>query len=310
MIPPTKVAVCIATYQRPLMLRSLLASLQALRFEKVLEPDLSIVVIDNDPLGSAQLIVAEFLSRRLPIRYRREPRKGISFARNAAIEQSRSADFIAFLDDDEQASPVWLDELLTVQAAYNAAIVAGPVLPRFESSPPALLSHNPFVRRPRHATGTPLLSVGAGNVLISSKVLRTLAPNWFDSRYGTTGGEDTQFFRRCALHGFQIIWADDAVVHEVVSVSRLTPEYLARRARSGANQWTRVELELRPTLAHMGFRFGVGVFRLLQGTLMGAAAPVLSSRHQLRGRMLVAEGIGNLNAFFGRKYEQYGGESS
>ena len=177
MIPPTKVAVCIATYQRPSMLRRLLASLQALRFEKVLEPDLSIVVIDNDPLGSAQLVVAEFLSRRLPIRYRREPRKGISFARNAAIEQSRSADFIAFLDDDEQASPVWLDELLTVQAAYNAAIVAGPVLPRFESSPPAWLSHNPFVRRPRHATGTPLLSVGAGNVLISSKVLRTLAPN-------------------------------------------------------------------------------------------------------------------------------------
>ncbi len=276
MMPSTRVAICIATYRRPSSLRRLLRSLQDLTFHKISEPDITIVVVDNDPETSAHAVIPEFLSRRYRLRYQSESRRGISFARNTAIENSRFADFLTFLDDDEEASPQWLDELLTVQAAYRAEIVAGPVLSRFECTPPEWLIDGRFFHRRRHATGTTLSSVGAGNVLIASTVFHAMSPIWFDPRYSLTGGEDTHFFRRCAALGFPVTWADDAIAYESVPESRACSGYLIARARSGANQWTRVNLDLDPTLASIGSRFAVGVLRVLQGSAVAMVAPALS----------------------------------
>ncbi len=309
MMQATTVAICIATHQRPATLRRLLQSLQELIFVKVNEPEITIVLVDNDPAASARTVIPEFLSRRYRIRYRLESRPGISYARNTAIEHARFADFLAFLDDDEECSPEWLDEMLTVQAAYHAQIVAGPVLPHFESLPPQWLLDGRFYQRRRHATGTPLTSVGAGNVLIGSRVLHAMAPNWFDPRYSLTGGEDTHFFRRCASLGFPVIWADDAIAYESVPASRISSRYLISRARNGANQWTRVEFDLHPTVTGLGSRLAVGMLRVLQGSAVAVVAPALAPRHQLRGQLLLAEGIGNLNAFLGRNYNLYGPRS-
>ena len=303
---PRTVAICIPTYRRPELLRGLLRSLQALTFKKVSEPETTIVVIDNDPAGSARGVVAEFLSRRYRLRYRIESRKGISFARNAAIETARGADFLAFIDDDEEASPSWLDELLTVQAAFAAPIVAGPVLPRFQDRPPQWIVEGGFFLRRRHVTGTQLTSVGAGNVLLSRKVLHTLSPGWFDNRFTLTGGEDTHFFRRCATLGFLVTWSDDAIAYESIPTARLSEKYLVARARDGGNHWTRVDLELRPTIAHLGTRFAVGLLRILQGSAVSLVAPALPPARQLRGQLWLAEGLGNLQAFLGRSYESYG----
>jgi hypothetical protein len=48
--------------------------------------------------------------------------------------------------------------------------------------------------------------------------------------------------------------------------------------------------------------------RVLQGTAVAAVAPVLPPQKQLRGQLLLAEGVGNLKAFFGRTYDSYGGK--
>ena len=305
MMSPTRVAICIPTYRRPEPLRRLLASLQGLAFRKVAEPEITLIIVDNDPAASARIVLPEFLSRRFRFRYRIESRRGISYARNTAIENARPVDFVAFIDDDEIAPSAWLDELLHVQMSYRASIVAGPVLPRFEGAPPNWLREGRFFQRRRHATGTLLESVGAGNVLISSALLHTLSPMWFDPRYGATGGEDTHFFRRCASLGFHVTWADDAIAYENIPEARACSRYLISRARSGANQWTRVNLDLSPTFTAIGTRFAVGVLRLLQGSAVAIAAPALSPQSRLRGRLLFAEGVGNLKAFLGRSYSPY-----
>ncbi len=301
----TSVSICIPTFRRPEQLRGLLHSLQTLTFEKVSEPEISVVVVDNDPALSARSVITEFLSKRFRLRYRAEARRGISFARNAALEASRTADFVAFLDDDEFAAPAWLDELLNVQAAYQAVIVAGPVLPWFEGTSRPSLIENGFFTRRRHATGSQMRSAGAGNVLISKEVLRALSPLWFDPTFNLTGGEDTHFFRRCGVLGFPITWADDAIAYERIAPSRLTAEFLVARARDGGNHWTRVDLELNHRPHELGIRFAKGVARLLQGSALAIAAPMLSPTQQLRGRLLRAEGFGNLQAFFGHRYESY-----
>jgi succinoglycan biosynthesis protein ExoM len=306
MISVPHVSVCIATYQRPAMLRRLLQSLQKLSFATVSEPEITLVVVDNDPRATARPIVAEFLSRRYRIRYRTEKRGGISHTRNTAIEASRESDFVAFVDDDEEVSPRWLDEMLTVQAALEAMIVAGPVLPRFLDAPPKWMLDGKFWHRRRHKTGTKLTSVGAGNVLIARPVLQVLSPVWFDPRFAKTGGEDTHFFRRCAALGFPVTWADDAVVHESVPAYRTSEDFLIARARNGGNHWTRVDLELSPTLPCLGSRFAVGLFRIAQGTAVRLIAPLLAPARQLRGQMLLAEGMGNLQAFLGHSSKSYG----
>lgn len=302
------VSICIATYRRPAMLQRLLQALQELKFETVREPDITVVIVDNDLHASARPALAEFLSRRYRLRYRVEERPGIAHARNAAIDCARAADFLAFLDDDEEPSPQWLDALLSVQAAFEAAIVAGPVVPRFETEPPSWMLEGRFFHRKRHATGTTLQSAGAGNVLISKDVLRATSPVWFDPRFGFSGGEDTHFFRRSARLGFPVTWADDAVVYECIPDARLTPGYLIRRARNGANHWTHVDLELEPSLLHAGSRFAKGIARVLQGSAISMVAPALGPQQQLRGQLLLAEGMGNLDAFRGRRYQAYGGD--
>src|SRR3712207_4691208 len=67
------VAVCVITYRRPEGLRRLLGALDDLIFKKSEVPDIKIVVVDNDPAGSA-LAVCEDMAPALkwPIEYRTE----------------------------------------------------------------------------------------------------------------------------------------------------------------------------------------------------------------------------------------------
>ena len=47
-------AICIATHKRPVGLERLITDLQALTFERCAEPEIEIVVVDNDPACSAK----------------------------------------------------------------------------------------------------------------------------------------------------------------------------------------------------------------------------------------------------------------
>src|SRR5262245_65678342 len=64
-----------------------------------------------------------------------EPRPGISHARNAGVAASRGF-YVAFLDDDEVASPLWLASLLAAMREYATDIVVGPVRPAYPAGVP------------------------------------------------------------------------------------------------------------------------------------------------------------------------------
>jgi glycosyltransferase involved in cell wall biosynthesis len=300
------VAVCIATYRRESMLRALLRSLEQLAFCKVQVPAICVVVIDNDWQCSALPVVCEFPSYVHRLRYRVEANRGVSYARNAALEAARTADFVAFVDDDEEVPPHWLDELLAVQYSFGAPIVAGPVIPKYDALPAAWISEVTLHRRKRYRTGALVRSTGAGNCLLSQEVVRATGPEWFHPAFADSGGEDTHFFRRCERLGFAITWADDAIVYERVPEERLTPHYLVQRARDGGNQWTRTQIAFETSAFRLAFRAGAGVIRILQGGACAMATALLSPSQRLRGQLRMAEGVGSLSAFLGRKYPTYG----
>lgn len=297
------VSLCICTYRRPAGLRRLLHAVARARTERV--ERLEIVVVDNDPDGSARATIDSIDGMPFPMRCVPEPRRGISFARNRAVaEAGPASDWIAFLDDDEEPEPGWLDELLRVQALHAADVVAGPVPPRFEADPPRWVLRGRFHEPPRHATGTLLPYADTGNVLVRAALFRDF-PAPFAPSLALAGGEDTHFFLRVARAGHRIVWADDAVAWEWVPPSRVRLPWLLRRSFRRGNTWALLERDLDPGLR-------VRLRRILRGGGRIARGAVLLPVGIVRGRHAVVDalrgicfGAGSLAGVAGYRYDEY-----
>lgn len=298
-----KVSLCVCTYRRPVGLRRLLDAVARIRTERV--ERLEIVIVDNDPDGSARATIDTIQGMPFAMRYVHEPRRGISFARNRAVAEADAAsDWIAFLDDDEAPEPGWLDELLRVQAEHAADVVAGPVLPRFEAPAPRWMMRGRFHERARHATGAALPYADTCNVLVRASLFRAI-PAPFAPSLALSGGEDTHFFLRVARAGHRIVWADDAVAWEWVPPSRVRLAWLLRRAFRCGNSWAVLERELDPGLRIRARRVLRGGGRIARGALLLPVA-LVRGRHAvvdaLRG---ICFGAGSLAGVAGYRYDEY-----
>ena len=171
---PQRVAVCVITYRRPEGLRRALDALAALTFDGA-APEVRVIVVDNDEEESGKA-VCDAARLPWPMEYAVEPRPGIPFARNRCIEVARPhADWIGFVDDDEEPAPGWLAELLRVQAAHEADVVAGPVLARFGGEVPAWALKGRLFDRLRYTTGTVRDRAFTGNVLFRAEIFTRCA---------------------------------------------------------------------------------------------------------------------------------------
>lgn len=217
------VGVC--TFRRP-ELADTLRSLDAMDMPEGF--DVSIVVADNDDTPTARDLVTA-LSRELtvPIRYQHAPARNISIARNACLDAS-TADFVAFIDDDETATPAWLAELVAMAEASDAAAVLGPVRAHYRPDAPDWMRRGDFHStlpvwvRGEIQTGytcNVLLRMGSGS----------LRGRRFSLARGQTGGEDTEFFDQMHKSGGRIAFAPEAWVDEVVPRTRAAFDWLGRR---------------------------------------------------------------------------------
>jgi succinoglycan biosynthesis protein ExoM len=303
--PPPRVAVCVATYRRPTMLREMLESLAALRFAGG-APELRIVVVDNDAEGSARPVVdAARPALRVPVRYEVEPRRNIAHARNlsvaAAIEDG--AEWIAFVDDDETARPDWLDVLLRVQARYGADVVCGAVRARLAQGAAPWIERTELLGSRPQRTGTPLSIGYTSNVLVAARLLAGPAP--FDPAFGITGGSDSHLFLRLHRQGARMVWAEEAVVDETMPASRVGAAWLLRRAFRVGNCALWAERALgaemgRPAMRALkaSARLALGVAQLAPGALRGRVGLVRALHN-------VSYGTGALAAVLGYRYEEY-----
>lgn len=310
-----KVAACVVTYRRLDGLERLLRSFDSLRFAKVDVTEVKIVVVDNDPEGSASEICEKLASELgWPLEYHLEARRGISHARNRAVlcAAALNADFLAFVDDDEVPEPFWLDELLFVQRSYAADVVGGPVLPHFYEPVPdwvvkGKLFEQPF-ERPRYPTGQLLELTAAGNVLIRTKMFEEM-DEYFDEGLGLTGGEDTHFFTRAHGAGYRIVWADEAVVHEWTPRSRASASWILKRAYRLGNSRSLYETHSDAGISAKAMRFLKGGGRIAQGVLSFPIYVLLSmvlGRHMLIQPLIhLCRGMGMLAGLVGLRYEEY-----
>ena len=223
------VAVIIPTLRRPESLERAVRSVLAQT--GVSDRLREIVVVDNDPQASSRDTTAQLAEEAgIPIIWRHAPRPGVATARNAGLAAT-TAPLIAFLDDDEAASPGWLTALLTAQAATGADAVFGPIRGRV---PDGIGWTRPYLERFFGREGpdrTQLIDApyGCGNsLLVRATALPGAAP--FNAAADQSGGEDDALFAALAARGGRFGWATNAWVDEFAPPHRATLRYALTRA--------------------------------------------------------------------------------
>lgn len=296
------VAVCIATFRRPVLLERLLRALPDQIGDVQDRVLVRVIVVDNDPDGTGAAALAGLPAAAQPV-YLMEPRPGIANARNACVRAAGEADFVIFIDDDEAPRPGWLRTLLDVQERTGAPVVTGPVVPVYDNPPVEWVAMGGFYDCKRVPTGTPISVAATNNTLVDRRVLGGASP--FSDRFGLFwGGEDTLLFMRVEQDGHRQVWADEAEVEETVHPNRMTQAWLLQRAYKAGNTvavseralygWGhRSVVRLAKALANIGS----SPFRLLK--------PGPWRTRKMWAGMRAARGLGMLSGFFGVVYSEY-----
>jgi len=306
MIAPTRIAVCITTFHRPEGLGRLLDSVGALELPEP-APEVSIVVVNNDPDDPRPAEICAGAAARLPfpITCLAEPERGLAAPRNRALDHAeRDHDFITFIDDDSVATPAWLASLLTVQQRTDADVVTGPVAPAYEQPPPAWLERGGFFAPCGARSGSPRSRAFTNNVLIrTDALLRTRMR--FDTRFSLIGGEDVHFFRRLRDRGAKIVWADDAVVQDIITEERMTERWLVRRHRRTGMTTALIERDLRASAIVYPLVAAKAVFWMLIGGGTLLAGTVAGRATRVRARCWLGWGRGLAKGLAGVTYQEY-----
>ena len=311
--PTIHIGVCLLTYKRPELLKVALQSVvaqnvaQSLRLFRVGNDCLlsravmHILVVDNDSAESGRAVFDQVCgTQSVSAHYVCEAKRGLSAARNRALSESASMDFVAFLDDDEAAHPAWLTNLLRGSATYNAAVVTGPVFPRHEHTN-TWVTRGGFFDEEQRNTGETVRFVATNNVLLRSDIVTAFR---FSNRFDATGGEDTEYFMRIQRAGHRMIWVNEAVVSESIPPSRANARWLLNRAHSDANRYT-----------HSCLSFDSGprtviprLITAIGGALAGVALlplSVLGRRYAIRALRLISRAAGTLSALRGESESYY-----
>lgn len=295
------VAVLIPTLRRPesltRALRSLFQQTAAMR---------EIVVVDNDPQGTAAPVVEGLRAEApCPLVLAHAPTPGVATARNAGLAATE-APLIAFLDDDEAASPGWLAALLEVQATTGADVVFSPIRGRVPETVGWTRDYLEqfFGREGPADSGLIDRAYGCGaSLMVRATALPGPAP--FDTRADQAGGEDDALFAALAARGGRFAWAADAGVEEFAPPHRATMRYALARAFAYGQGPSQTAAKARdwPSVARW-MVIGAG-----QAVVWGAAALMLTllnrpSRAQMMDR--AARGVGKVLWMKGLEPRFYG----
>ncbi len=299
------VVVAMLTYKRPDDLAEAIP--QILQHTAAARPPAVLMVIDNDPAGSAADAVGAFADDG--VRYVNETTPGIAAARNRAIDEVAADSLLIFIDDDERPCEGWLDLMLATYGRFQSAAVVGPVVSEYEIEPEEWIRVGRFFDRRRLPTGTEVDVAATNNLLLDLSQVHQLSLR-FDEKFGQSGGSDTLFTRQLVRRGGAMIWCDEAVVIDKVPAGRLTRRWVLHRAFRSGNSWVRTSLALEASAwARLVVRLkatGIGGVRIAGGlsrVVLGLVTRSTGSR--VRGIRTMARGGGMAAGAVGYVYQEY-----
>ncbi|MDH6266942.1 glycosyltransferase involved in cell wall biosynthesis [Rhizobium sp. SG_E_25_P2] len=240
-----KICIGTITRNRPDMLRALLASYGRMRMPDGVE--IIYAIAENNPEVTIHAVVEEMRpalgGHRLLVEA--EPRRGIPFARNHVLDMAlaEGADYLTFVDDDEQVDADWLVNLLRMAREGDYDLVGAPVLIRDMPAGAcglAAILWRGMVRRNAHVAkkarrrfakkGPNSINVSTANWLGRLDFFRRTGLR-FDDGIGQGSGSDRRLYKDLVAKGGKAGWTIDAPVYDTVPLSRLTLSYQFKRGR-------------------------------------------------------------------------------
>jgi glycosyltransferase involved in cell wall biosynthesis len=231
--PTVTVVICAYTQERWNLLLNVIQSVQAQTFT----PQEVVVVVDHNEGLYKRLIETV---RDVTLVENTGP-QGLSGARNTGVGLADS-DVVAFLDDDAEAAPDWLERLMALYDDPDVLAVGGRVEPVWEKGRPGYFgeeldwivgcSHRGMPR-----VASEVRNVIGANMSFRLDVLRQVGGfNLTLGRQGTRplGCEETEICIRSRIGspGSRIVYEPAALVHHHVPASRATLRYMLARSWS------------------------------------------------------------------------------
>jgi len=166
------------------------------------------------------------------------PENNISVGRNLIMENT-STQWLVYVDDDEYPVPGWLSALYEQQQKTGCAVVAGPIEPVYPPSTAGWVAAVDLHNKGKLKTNDRLRRVATGNCLLD---LYQVGEQRFDPEFGLSGGSDSLFFDQLAERGLEVVWREDAIVHETIPLTRTSSKYMIFRCMTQGQNFKRVVL--------------------------------------------------------------------
>ena len=227
-------SIAICTLNRGTVLAETLAAVSPL----LSSPASELIVVDNGSTDETEQILGEFTrSTTGNVRALREPRAGLSAARNRAVREARG-DLLFFLDDDAVPAAGWLDAYAQAFRDPRVAAAGGPVEPIFDGPLPAWLDTRflPYLsawERGEAAIDLKYNELPRGANMVFRRS-RFAAYGEFMEQLGRRGAslrscEEIEFCLRLERGGERIVYVPGASVRHRVATGRLDLAWMRRR---------------------------------------------------------------------------------
>lgn len=230
---------------------SLRRTLEALaRIQAAPNREVELLIVDNGSTNETETVVHSLRFSHMKLHYVREPKPGLSNARNAGLAAARG-EIILFTDDDIVPAADWLDRMTTPLLAQQCDAIVGRIelaehLQRGWMRP----IHKLWLAAPPMADTQRLELVGASMGFHRCVLDRVPA---FDPELGPGAlgfGEESLFSRQLVEAGYRLSQAPDAVVIHHFEPSRLLrSQWLTAAKQRGAatayrlHHWDHYELK-------------------------------------------------------------------
>jgi succinoglycan biosynthesis protein ExoM len=292
------------------MLRKCLAAISV----QALPDDIraKVVIVDNESEPNNRAIVEEF-----GFHYVHEPRRGIAYARNKAIEKALvlEADRIAFIDDDQIVPSKWVANHMKAADLYRADVVQAHIVPLYPDPAPFWSTGvaSPIEADVLPNEGCVKKSAGTGGTMFSSWLVRGDGLGLrFDERLALAGGEDVEFFKNAHRKGARIVLSALPTLMEEVNRSRLTyRRYVMRGLARGGQLFATYRQNHGYWLALRKY-LGVTIIRVIRGSGQLFISPLFAPFDMRRFKFTALEGgrniflaAGVIAALFSFQYEYY-----
>jgi glycosyltransferase involved in cell wall biosynthesis len=230
------ISILLPTFKRPRLLRQTLNAFARLITEKI---RWEVLVIDNGDDQNTKAVVMGY-TKKLPIRYIVEKRRGKNNALNTAIPFARGR-LIVFTDDDVVPEPNWLIEIWQGTKRWpEDCVFGGRCLPKFPEGHQMPFEHPFFegaytiadwdIPEGYHSAA----DVWGPNMAIRAPIFKE---GWrFNPHLGPDGtefcilGDETEFTLRLEKAGYKAVYLPKALVYHQIPEERMQYQWLYHRA--------------------------------------------------------------------------------